>query len=135
MSCLSDIDLATLHKSRLEERLNYKLAWSSSTNRHNHHHHAFDGFSDITRECLQRNIRSKCAYYKKNPDVNFNCDTLTEKLNQFNLNTRIEERLTAHQHYSRHHQHHHHTNGHIDDENNCDLFSSTTRRRRSGTWP
>uniref|UniRef100_A0A1A9WIX5 NAD(+) kinase n=1 Tax=Glossina brevipalpis TaxID=37001 RepID=A0A1A9WIX5_9MUSC len=27
MTCLSDIDLATLHKSRLEERFNYKLTW------------------------------------------------------------------------------------------------------------
>lgn len=44
MTCLSDIDLATLHKSRLEERLNYKLAWGgATTNRlsayQQHHHH------------------------------------------------------------------------------------------------
>ncbi|CAD7012492.1 unnamed protein product [Ceratitis capitata] len=31
MTCLSDIDLATLHKCRLEERLNYKLAWGAAT--------------------------------------------------------------------------------------------------------
>ncbi|XP_036333728.1 NAD kinase isoform X1 [Rhagoletis pomonella] len=45
MTCLSDIDLATLHKSRLEERLNYKLAWGGATtnrltayHQHSHHH-------------------------------------------------------------------------------------------------
>lgn len=27
MSCLSDIDLATLHRTRLEERVHYKLSW------------------------------------------------------------------------------------------------------------
>lgn len=27
MSCLSDIDLATLHQSRLNERVHYKLSW------------------------------------------------------------------------------------------------------------
>lgn len=27
MSCLSDIDLATLHKTRLEEKIQYKLSW------------------------------------------------------------------------------------------------------------
>lgn len=31
MSCLSDIDLATLHRNRLEERCNYKLMWKKST--------------------------------------------------------------------------------------------------------
>lgn len=27
MACLSDIDLATLHKTRLEEKIQYKLSW------------------------------------------------------------------------------------------------------------
>lgn len=27
MACLSDIDLATLHKTRLEEKIKYKLSW------------------------------------------------------------------------------------------------------------
>lgn len=27
MSCMSDVDLATLHKTRLEERVHYKLSW------------------------------------------------------------------------------------------------------------
>lgn len=27
MSCKSDVDLATLHKTRLEERVHYKLSW------------------------------------------------------------------------------------------------------------
>lgn len=27
MACLSDVDLATLHRNRLEERVHYKLSW------------------------------------------------------------------------------------------------------------
>ncbi|XP_054736987.1 NAD kinase isoform X1 [Anastrepha obliqua] len=194
MTCLSDIDLATLHKSRLEERLNYKLAWGgATTNRqpayqhhlHPTHHQArynsqksyhaathsrkteqkqpnqqeqqqrpqqqhqhlqqqqqhqqqppIDGFSEMTRFCLQRNAtHRKCV---ADDLLNGNGVELNDKLRQLNLN--FGEYETAHkkvQHKSRKlcTESGSSPGGLIDDDPNGNYFSATTRRRRSGTWP
>ncbi|CAD7089624.1 unnamed protein product [Hermetia illucens] len=64
MACVSDIDLATLHKRRLEERINYKLAWGTekrNLNYFNYHHHQNahqtrqNGLNEIAMKCLQHN--------------------------------------------------------------------------------
>ncbi|KAH8319678.1 hypothetical protein KR074_003503 [Drosophila pseudoananassae] len=59
MTCLSDIDLATLHQSRLEQRWHYGLPNESMYHAVFHHHHHPDGFSPMTRLCLERNLLKK----------------------------------------------------------------------------
>ncbi|EDX06944.1 GD25752 [Drosophila simulans] len=61
---LSDIDLATLHENRLEQRWHYGLPNSH----HIYHQHHQDGFSAMTRLCLERNLQRKVQ-----PDLNGNC--------------------------------------------------------------
>lgn len=70
MACLSDIDLATLHENRLEQRWHYGLPNSDHQyHQHLHHHHHHDGFSPITRLCLERNLQKKLHQR----DLNGNC--------------------------------------------------------------
>lgn len=135
MACLSDIDLATLHKTRLEERLNYKLSFQQSHHHHHehqhHHHHVYDGFSNMTRMCLQRNAvhhnKPAAIITKSNnlQDLNGNCvmDNLTNKIKH--LNFLNKQKLLNRGDSS----------SSLDDEEDLNYFSSTTRRRRSGTWP
>ncbi|XP_020803154.1 NAD kinase isoform X1 [Drosophila serrata] len=70
MACLSDIDLATLHENRLEQRWHYGLPNSDHLyHQHHHHYHQHDGFSPITRLCLERNLQKKL----RQRDFNGNC--------------------------------------------------------------
>lgn len=138
MACVSDIDLATLHKTRLEERLNYKLSFQP-----NHHHrpsqeqhnHNYDGFSSMTRLCLQRNAtintRATTVNATSNTvinlkDLNGNCvmDNLTNKIKHLNFINK--QKLLRNRGDS---------SSSLDDDEDFSYFTSTTRRRRSGTWP
>lgn len=118
MACLSDIDLATLHKTRLEERVNYKLSWW--TERRNSRHS--DGLNDIARKCLEYNAKNNIVNIQNgvlNGNLS-NCNILNEKLDRLALKNASDKLL----------------NGDRNCENeNFEYFTSTTRRRRSGTWP
>ncbi|KAM7341606.1 NAD kinase-like isoform 1-T1 [Cochliomyia hominivorax] len=141
MACVSDIDLATLHKTRLEERLNYKLSFQ-----HPHNHHTYDGFSSMTRMCLQRQANvynsrhnhyhatsesessssAAAAFTTKSKDSNDNC-VLNNLTNKFkHLNFLNKEKLLLNRGDS---------SSSLDDDEDLNYFSSSTRRRRSGTWP
>ncbi|XP_017017034.1 NAD kinase isoform X1 [Drosophila kikkawai] len=70
MACLSDIDLATLHENRLEQRWHYGLPNSDHLyHQHHQHYHQHDGFSPITRLCLEQNLQRKL----RQRDLNGNC--------------------------------------------------------------
>lgn len=133
MACVSDIDLATLHKTRLEERLNYKLSFQQS----HPHHHTYDGFSSVSRMCLQRNAADCKSHLQhhhatgvlevpKSKDLNGNCvmDSLTNKIKHLNFIN--QQKLLINRGDS---------SSSLDDDEDLNYFSSSTRRRRSGTWP
>lgn len=139
MACVSDIDLATLHKTRLEERVNYKLSFQKTQPHQTHHTDA--GFSTMTRLCLQRNahiyVANSCHYHNRHlattdfsaansKDLNGNCvmDSLTSNLKH--LNFANEQKLLPNRGDS---------SSSLDDDEDFKYFSPTTRRRRSGTWP
>ncbi|XP_017001165.1 NAD kinase isoform X2 [Drosophila takahashii] len=63
MACLSDIDLATLHENRLDQRWHCGLPNSE----HIYHPHQ-EGFSPMTRLCLERNMQKMVQR-----DLNGNC--------------------------------------------------------------
>lgn len=137
MACVSDIDLATLHRTRLEERLNYKLSFQP-----NHHHHPspvqhnsrYEGFSNMTRLCLQRNasINTRATVNTISntttnlKDLNGNCvmDNLTNKIKHLNFISKQKLLLNRGD-----------SSSSLEDDEDFSYFTSSTRRRRSGTWP
>ncbi|XP_068146161.1 NAD kinase isoform X1 [Drosophila tropicalis] len=121
MTCLSDIDLATLHQHRLEERFSYKLAWSggSPTTINNHYNdllirhnqsstprHRLSRTSETIRRDTTNNTKAKGKSTVSTPDK---------------TQTHISRERSAHQA--------------SDNDDDDGYFTSTTRRRRSGTWP
>lgn len=124
MACLSDIDLATLHRSRLEERFNYKLSFQQP---HHHHHMYENGFTPLNRSCLNRHNASETASSKSSylEDLNGNCvmGDLAKKLNRLNFLNK-QKLLNRGE-----------SSSSLEEEEDYNYFSSTTRRRRSGTWP
>lgn len=107
---MSDIDLATLHKTRLEERVNYKFSWLSRRL-----------ISDKQKQI--KNSRNVILSNNAIGDsginyANSNCN-LTSDLNSSDSalrNDAIDARL-------------------IENCTNDDDYFVTQRRRRSGTWP
>lgn len=127
MACMSDIDLATLHKSRLEERVNYKLSWwarrlisdkqkqiknhknvilsngYTTTNHHQSHHNGHCSESDLLNH-------SNCMHNSRvSSDEHVECSSPAN-------DQEIDARL-------------------IDNCDKDDDYFTTQRRRRSGTWP
>lgn len=127
MACLSDIDLATLHRSRLEERFNYKLSFQQP-------HHIYEGGGgggvySTRRPCLPASMMPNnvggCIKSTNLEDLNGHCamDDLTKKLNR--LKFLNKQKLLQRGESS----------SSLEEEEDYNYFSSTTRRRRSGTWP
>ncbi|XP_005187084.1 NAD kinase isoform X1 [Musca domestica] len=127
MACLSDIDLATLHRSRLEERFNYKLSFQQP-------HHIYEGGGggggySPRRPCLPASMMPNnvggCIKSTNLEDLNGHCamDDLTKKLNR--LKFLNKQKLLQRGESS----------SSLEEEEDYNYFSSTTRRRRSGTWP
>lgn len=68
---MSDIDLATLHKTRLEEKVNYKLSWWANTKNNAKHNNSIDGCCDTKSPARQYNC------HKKKPVVKLSSPTST----------------------------------------------------------
>lgn len=108
MTCLSDIDLATLHQHRLEERFSYKLAWSGT----GHHQTQYNDLLVRHNDSLKRqritqnkaNVASTKARDQSKPSEN--------------LVSTTESQQTC-----------------SEEETDDGYFDSSTRRTRSGTWP
>ncbi|XP_030563576.1 NAD kinase-like isoform X4 [Drosophila novamexicana] len=116
MACRSDIDLATLHQNRLEERWHYGLAWcgahgSSQQQQLTHYNELL-----IRQSGNQHRQRvSKSGSYYKVYDAN----------NTSAAASRVKENAAK--------DHQNKALDRLDDDSS--YFTSTTRRRRSGTWP
>lgn len=118
MYCLSDIDLPTLHKTRLEERVHYKLSW-------------------WTRRLLNEKKERQSMISRVNHTKRYNQRNLTDLKNTDSVDSILErcgtddgtsselDFLNCETPYK--------NQVNIDDDDG--YFSSTTRRRRSGTWP
>lgn len=144
MAYMSDIDLATLHQTRLEEKFNYRLSWltnhkartsvpnigdGSNKKSYNVHH---KGDTKKTNNAVDSNVtkviknasdisnkKNNNAKNNKNNKQNVGCDSTKEILAK-----EIEAReLAAHGKLLEF----------VDDDDG--YFSSDARRRRSGTWP
>ncbi|GAB0093977.1 hypothetical protein DMENIID0001_091750 [Sergentomyia squamirostris] len=113
MACLSDIDLATLHKTRLEEKIKYKLSWCALRRplmTMVHQHTVADEVMVGGRSTMMGN------------EVHHQSDFVA-KVTQPSRDGRIHDVIREN------------ANGMMDNEFRKDYFTSSTRRRRSGTWP
>ncbi|KAH8245914.1 hypothetical protein KR038_011801 [Drosophila bunnanda] len=108
MTCLSDIDLATLHQHRLEERFSYKLAWSGTG------HHQTQ-YNDLLVRHIASLKRQRIVQNKANVDTTKARDQNTAS-NNLASNPGSQQAKT-------------------EEETDDGYFDSATRRRRSGTWP
>lgn len=126
MACVSDIDLATLHRTRLEERLNYKLSFQQPN--------IYDGYTPVARPTTRvlrnsydnKSKLNQCSKKSSNlGDLNDQSvmENLENKLNRLNF---INKQKLLNRGES---------SSSLEDEEDYNYFSSTTRRRRSGTWP
>lgn len=72
MAYQSDIDLATLHKKRLDEKNNYKLSWynrrfyDDEMSHHHHHHHQ----QHITLKSEEHKVKSKVGTKSSKSKIN-----------------------------------------------------------------
>lgn len=132
MACLSDIDLATLHRTRLEERISYKLSWLRTRGISTTKTRATNSF-----DCqLNNNNDHKLA---TNNRVTSTTTTTSSSLSSSSVSSSScggcvvvdTNRQPPSLNFDR--------NGNygigslIDDDSY--FTSTTTRRRRSGTWP
>ncbi|XP_017051225.1 NAD kinase isoform X1 [Drosophila ficusphila] len=108
MTCLSDIDLATLHQHRLEERFSYKLAWSGTGHQQTQYIDLLRRHNDSVKR--QRIIQNKANFAS------------TKARDQNVASENSANGLANHQDKS-------------EEDPDDGYFDSTTRRRRSGTWP
>lgn len=150
MAYLSDIDLATLHKKRLEEKNNYKLSWynSSATRFYdddNHQRQRATGGSNSSTSTIKREehkVKSKVfsashSVVKTRPSIlQFNKEkSAARTVFDRDNNSAFDDAVTdANCRYS--------TSSSLDaNGNSTDIFdegyfsSPTMSRRRSGTWP
>ncbi|KAH8319674.1 hypothetical protein KR074_003499 [Drosophila pseudoananassae] len=108
MTCLSDIDLATLHQHRLEERFSYKLAWSGTG-------HQQVQYNDLL-------MRHNASLKRQRIIPNKASASITNTTNPVQASETLASSAESQQVKS-------------EDEPDDGYFDSTTRRRRSGTWP
>lgn len=115
MSCMSDVDLATLHRNRLEERVHYKLSWwarrlindrQKQLKNNRNSHIMNNGY--CVNDCHSR--ASTETTTSRRPGGN------AERTTDLRKGDETDERLIE--------------NCFADDE-----YFTMQRRRRSGTWP
>lgn len=148
MAYMSDIDLATLHKTRLEEKVNYKLSWWTNSNKNNV---KLDDDSKST-STKQYNCHKKKPVVKSNGTGNSKSVCSNKKLiggekRDEIVNKKEIERVTKtplNENYDNKYVEKPIKNKYeckykasldFDDLSDDGYFSSETRRRRSGTWP
>lgn len=117
MAYLSDIDLATLHKKRLDEKNDYKLSW--------YNRRLYD--EETSMKIEKHKVKSKVLAVEKTTALKSKAKTSTIKQaladnKSVRNGTKDKSEVTAYQH-----------NANVYDEG-C-FSSSTLNRRRSGTWP
>lgn len=150
MSCLSDIDLATLHRNRLEERFNYKLMRPKLTTKRDSSKQTVKSMATTPSSLSpspDSSIRSSCnssapqissseniseqkqqVASKKQSLVtldDMNMNLLSNRFKHLDLKWNPDRLLL---------------NGDdslssLENEDDYNYFASSTRRRRSGTWP
>lgn len=108
MTCLSDIDLATLHQHRLEERFSYKLAWSGTG-------HQQVQYNDLL-------MRHNASLKRQRIIPNKSSASTAQSANTVQASESLASSPESQQVKS-------------EDEPDDGYFDSSTRRRRSGTWP
>lgn len=146
MAYMSDIDLATLHKTRLEEKVNYKLSWWTNSNKNNV---KLDDDSKST-STKQYNCHKKKPVVKSNGTGKSVCSNkkliVGEKRDEI-VNKKEIERVTktplnenfdnkyVEKPIKNKYECKYKASLDFDDLSDDGYFSSETRRRRSGTWP
>lgn len=117
MSCMSDVDLATLHRNRLEERVHYKLSWWArrlindrqkqlKNNRNSH---------IMNHGCIVNDCHSRAAGNNETTSRRLRPGCNAERTTALR-SEETDERLIE--------------NCFADDD-----YFTMQRRRRSGTWP
>lgn len=165
MSCLSDIDLATLHRTRLEERVHYKLSWWTRrlTDKQTNNYCRQSQINNLNRttnvttiiskiessECIENSVTTATT----TATVNGGCSHANGLSNSAKIDD-LSNRLRAEQfndqcndngYHQQHHRHrlrtdrlndYHATTADDNAINNIDIdHFPILRRRRSGTWP
>jgi hypothetical protein len=138
MAYLSDIDLATLHKKRLEEKNNYKLSWYNNNN-----NNRFFEDDDQRRSTMKREdhkVKSKVfaapRTIKSRPSIlQYNRAQQARAVLDGSNNSAFDEVADTNCYSSLD------MNGNSSNKHSTDIFdegyfsSPTMSRRRSGTWP
>lgn len=124
MAYLSDIDLATLHKKRLDEKNHYKLSWYNRR------------FYDDEMSHEQQSVKSEEHKVKSKVGTSAKSSTTKAKVNAEQVNARTLQKSRATNDVNAISSHDR-SNGHRSPEFYDEgYFSSPTlNRRRSGTWP
>ncbi|KRJ99315.1 NAD kinase isoform X1 [Drosophila yakuba] len=108
MTCLSDIDLATLHQHRLEEIFSYKLAWSGTGHQQTQYNDLLMRHNaSLKRQRIIQHTANMASSRAKDEASAGDCVATSPG----NLQAKSQE------------------------EPDDGYFDSTTRRTRSGTWP
>ncbi|KAH8405822.1 hypothetical protein KR215_009756 [Drosophila sulfurigaster] len=124
MACRSDIDLATLHQHRLEERLHYGFAWCGAhgSSQQQQQQQRLTHYNEqlIRHSATQQRQRlaNSSGYYKMDDRQPAGVDSVACKVKE-NIANNSQNEIQQQQ---------------AEDEYDS-YFTSTTRRRRSGTWP
>ncbi|KAL7737177.1 hypothetical protein ACLKA6_005371 [Drosophila palustris] len=126
MACRSDIDLATLHQHRLEERLHYGFDWCGahgSSQRQQQQQRLTHYNEQLIRHSVtqqRQRLITPGGYYKvDHTDARTDKDAISSKVKENIANN--NQRQTQAQSQSQ--------------QQPEDDFTDTTRRSRSGTWP
>lgn len=147
---MSDIDLATLHKTRLEEKVNYKLSWWTNT-KNNVKLMQRDGCETKSASTKQYNCHKKKPVVKSSSAGNSKSTSLNKKVIGGSDNDDKREEIVNNKkdvaakkalnkscdidNYYEKPMKNKYESLEFDDLSDDGYFSSETRRRRSGTWP
>uniref|UniRef100_A0A182PJM3 Uncharacterized protein n=1 Tax=Anopheles epiroticus TaxID=199890 RepID=A0A182PJM3_9DIPT len=140
MAYLSDVDLAKLHKSRLEERVQYRLSaqWTNASELRSREQASLTAVSSASAMFGDR----ETAKLRQQQQYNFSGHVIRPRIRS--SNSMSSSSSTASNYHHQQQQQHHasssrggkHVEWSDDDHLHDDgYFSSDTRRRRSGTWP
>lgn len=145
MAYLSDTDLATLHKKRLEEKNNYKLSWYNSSNSrfYNDDDHRQQCSSTSTMKREEHKVKSKVfsashSVVKTRPSIlQFNkAKSATRTVFDRDNNSAFDDAVATRDTKCCYSTKSLDVNGNSSDFFDDGYFSSPTMsRRRSGTWP
>lgn len=140
MSCLSDIDLATLHRTRLEERVHYKLSWwtrrltDKQTNNY-YRQSQMNNMNRTTNVTIISKIESECIEKKVMTAITMNSIN-GDGDNYFDKTTSDSKCHVDDQNINEHTNGNHSDRLHDENTTNIDVdHFPILRRRRSGTWP